>query len=477
MPDFAIYLLKASFVLALVYAAYWLLLRKLTFYTYNRFFLLSGIGAALCIPLLDVSALVVPQTQLGNNVVLLLPEWRSGTATEQQPEQVFGLWEWMIVVYGIGLAVLGIRFILQLRALWQLHRTSAPATYGGVSYREMPVPLSPYSFGRSIYLHTDNVTDKELRALLLHEQTHIKQLHTLDTILGQLVKIILWFNPFAWLLQQAIRQNLEYLADEQVLAHGLDSKTYQYSLVHISQPSRTNFALMTRFNLNPIKDRIMMMNKPKTNPMQKLKYALLAPAIITIALAATASYAQVGASAQSIAEPIQAASQDTTKNLLNSADANGKVYVVDGVKSDAAAVKKLDKKKVKSTRAVMSSKPEANKAGNPAKSITIATTEAGEQTLAAQDMNHKVDAMQRQDNLVSISVVTTKDVQQKITDENQQGDKAPIYFLDGKRISAQEVKMLLPDNIASIDVWKGEKAKEKYGEEAKNGAVLITSKK
>lgn len=60
-------------------------------------------------------------------------------------------------------------------------------------------------------------SDKEINEILIHEQTHVRELHSLDIILVQLVILLCWFNPFSWLIRSEIRMNHEYLADKQVV--------------------------------------------------------------------------------------------------------------------------------------------------------------------------------------------------------------------------------------------------------------------
>lgn len=52
----------------------------------------------------------------------------------------------------------------------------------------------------------------------------------------------------------------------------------------------------------------------------------------------------------------------------------------------------------------------------------------------------------------------------------------PIYFLDGEEIDSAAVAKLNPNELASIYVLKGEKAFEKYGPKAINGAIEISRK-
>jgi len=54
---------------------------------------------------------------------------------------------------------------------------------------------------------------------------------------------------------------------------------------------------------------------------------------------------------------------------------------------------------------------------------------------------------------------------------------APIYFIDGRRTSPEEFKLIPPGNIASVSVWKDDSAIKKYGSEGANGVIEITLKK
>ncbi|MBX2967593.1 MAG: TonB-dependent receptor plug domain-containing protein [Cyclobacteriaceae bacterium] len=53
----------------------------------------------------------------------------------------------------------------------------------------------------------------------------------------------------------------------------------------------------------------------------------------------------------------------------------------------------------------------------------------------------------------------------------------PLYVLDGKIIQQEDVEKIDPKNIESIEVLKDEKATNQYGDEGKNGVIVITSKK
>ncbi len=60
--------------------------------------------------------------------------------------------------------------------------------------------------------------------------------------------------------------------------------------------------------------------------------------------------------------------------------------------------------------------------------------------------------------------------------DSGKGEK-PLFFIDGKKASEKEVQALAPSAIEKMEVLKGDKAIEQYGKKAKDGVVLITTKK
>ena len=56
-------------------------------------------------------------------------------------------------------------------------------------------------------------------------------------------------------------------------------------------------------------------------------------------------------------------------------------------------------------------------------------------------------------------------------------DKDQLYIIDGKEGSKEDVKSVSPNKIETINVYKGDKAIEKYGKKAKDGVIEIKTKK
>lgn len=53
---------------------------------------------------------------------------------------------------------------------------------------------------------------------------------------------------------------------------------------------------------------------------------------------------------------------------------------------------------------------------------------------------------------------------------------APLVYIDDVKSTAEDLKRLQPDKIKSIDVLKDKAATEKYGDEGKNGVILVKTK-
>jgi len=143
--------------------------------------------------------------------------------------------------------------------------------------------LAPFSFAGQIYINPDMHSNEEMEKVIRHEMVHVNQKHTLDILFAEFICMINWFNPFAWLMRAAIRQNLEYIADQQVLQKGYDSKSYQYLLLKVSNLQPLSIA--AHFSLSDLKNRINMMNKIKSARVHLVKFVFILPFVIMMLFA------------------------------------------------------------------------------------------------------------------------------------------------------------------------------------------------
>jgi|LGVF01.1.fsa_nt_gb hypothetical protein len=60
---------------------------------------------------------------------------------------------------------------------------------------------------------------------------------------------------------------------------------------------------------------------------------------------------------------------------------------------------------------------------------------------------------------------------------NSDSTKIPLYILDGKVINKESMDSINPNDIESMQVFKGDEAIKRYGDSAKNGVIVISLKK
>ncbi len=149
----------------------------------------------------------------------------------------------------------------------------------------------PFSFASSIYVNKNLYSEQELRQIILHEYIHVKQKHTVDIIVGECLCVLNWYNPFAWMIRLAIRQNLEFIADDWVLKTGLQRKEYQYHLLKVTRGG-PQLGVTNGFNLTSLKKRIVMMNRLRSTPLGLIRFLFILPVCAMLLLASRSRHMQ-----------------------------------------------------------------------------------------------------------------------------------------------------------------------------------------
>ena len=287
-----LYLLKANAALLLFAAAYFGLLRRLTFFTLNRFYLVFALLFAAMYPALPVPALLPAEAV--PPMTFAVPIVAGPNANPAAGPVVGAAIDWAAVglgLYAAGAAVLLARLLVQLLSLWRLRRAAPWVVVQGQPVRALARPVSPFSFWRTIYLNPGQHPAPELAAVLRHEQVHVRQWHTLDVLLAQVAQALAWCNPAVWLLRRALLDNLEYLADHAALQTGLDRQAYQYSLLRLSRGT-AGPSLVSHFTFPTLKNRVVMMNSPLSSTGQLARYFVAGPLVLALALGFAAARAQ-----------------------------------------------------------------------------------------------------------------------------------------------------------------------------------------
>lgn len=260
------FICKSAVCLTVLYGFYHLFLRNLKAFYFNRYYLLFSLLFSTIISLnaiqvdfhLPVNLNIYGYSNQTNELVNV------GKAVTR-PIHFLKFQNILIILYSIISIILLSRFTLNIYKILKLIRTSSIVDNFTTQIVLVDKKTLPYSFFKYIFLNrSDHENGKIRKELLIHEQSHCLQYHSLDIIIVELIKIILWFNPFVWLFGKAIQLNHEYLADKEVLSN-YKLEEYQNTLVNLVLRNNSTY-LASNFNYALTKKRLIMMKKerPKT---------------------------------------------------------------------------------------------------------------------------------------------------------------------------------------------------------------------
>ena len=270
------YLLKLNLALIVLFGFYKLMFSGDTFFSLRRATLIGMYLVAMLVPGLNCSYWInksVGMVSIANEyAAIVLP---AVTITPGGGGAIG--WETTaMTIYTMVACLLLLRFFWQLVSIVRLRNKCRTTDINGTKVYLLESDEGPFSFFNWIFINPTKHNRQETDEIMTHELAHCRQLHSVDILFTELFAIVFWANPFVWLLKREVRLNLEYLADNNVLAGGTDSKKYQYHLLGLAY--RKNVATISNnFNVLPLKKRIKMMNKKRTKRIAKVKYALYIP--------------------------------------------------------------------------------------------------------------------------------------------------------------------------------------------------------
>ena len=286
MNEFVVYLLKVNLAIALFYMFYKLFFAGDTLWRARRIYMLSAILLSFAYPFFSIEGWLQQQETVKEFVMnyAVLPEFTVGA---EEQTTFFSLNNLLASTYVLIMAVLSVRLLLQLVSILRIKHSGHYEIIQNVRVLVVEKEIAPFSFFATIYINPALHTEAETAQILTHELTHVRQWHSLDVMFSEFLCIAFWINPAAWLLKREIRQNLEFLADDKVISSGFDTKTYQYHLLQLSYQT-PDYKLSNKFNILPLKKRIIMMNQKKSSKSTALKYLLIAPLTFSLVVISNA---------------------------------------------------------------------------------------------------------------------------------------------------------------------------------------------
>lgn len=411
MGLFFIHIIKSSLCLITFYLAYKLLLSKETFYRINRFILLGIFVASMFIPFVE---LTIHQPQ-----VALVP------VKVKNIEQVLiqkggtldafnaadNLFFLIFCIYLAGVFIQLLISILNFLRIYRLARGAMAIPFGKYTIAVTSSEQSPFSWGRYIVLSKKEY-DRQPEIIIQHELIHLERLHSLDLLLTEICIVLFWFNPVVRLLTQELKDTHEFEVDDALINGGVNAKEYQLLLIKKSAGDKM-YSIANSFNQSKLSVRIRMMLRQRSNPWAQLKYLC----IILLSMFSIVAFAR----------------PEMTRKLEGISTARLKTFI-------KAQVNHIS----------------ANLAGNPDKTVP--------------------PVKEQQHNIVKqpVSAVEQVNTEEKTMVEEKKKTDPPLCMVNGKPMSYADFKQINPDDIKTVKILKEKEGFDAYGEEGKNGAIVIT---
>ena len=273
-------MIKSTVFLSVFYAFFILFMKKTTFFRFNRMVFLAASVLCFILPALEISPTIFAGIDMPMNAIeeALTPTYVLGLDGVTVTAGSGKIWLIIIsTVYFAGfIIVLGSNIASYMRLYALLHKSQA-GDMDGIKVLTADMDMPSFSWGRYIVIsHTDLESNP---AIFTHEKMHIKCRHSIDLMLHSLISMIHWFNPLVWIARMELKMLHEYEADELTLKTGINPTQYQLLLVRKTVDAK-QFQMANGFYHSKLKNRIIMINKKKTNRWMRLAYVICIPAII-----------------------------------------------------------------------------------------------------------------------------------------------------------------------------------------------------
>lgn len=289
MQSFLIYILQAAGCISIAWLFYKTVLEKKTRTKTIRLYFLIAMVVSLLAPLspwaIGTSLFTETASDVPNNMAGQVNSGEVkgmiiGHQTDIQANTVKGEGWNVVTMFFYAYLVITAFFILRIgRELFSISRCYRKGTkekWNNLQIVWNDEYKASFSFFGLIFLNKKYLTAEELEKVLAHERVHATQYHSADLLLVQLASALMWFNPFIWAMRNAMQLVHEYLADEGVLAMGIDKVQYQQSLLDHITESRF-LSITSSYKHSLIKKRFLMMSAKKAAPVSKYRILILMP--------------------------------------------------------------------------------------------------------------------------------------------------------------------------------------------------------
>ncbi|MFK7806243.1 MAG: TonB family protein [Saprospiraceae bacterium] len=292
------YLLEVSICWTAFYLIYVLWLSKETFFKTNRWYLVVTLLLGLVLPLVEFPvAEVISEEEFGYletiTVTVGQVESQIATVVATPISESVSIQEVLLWIYGFGFLFMSFRFLIGLAQIIKHYKSSEKEQNTEFTFVKNEKFHLPFSFFHYLFISKSaEYESDELKSIIRHELIHIKEKHSVDVLLAEILSIVFWCSPLVYLYRMSLRNVHEYLADHNVLQ---TTTKKQYGLLLLQQFQKgPGMAMANNFIHSQLKKRIKMMTRNQSTNTARWKYLLALPVFLCLlfVLAKTDLFAQ-----------------------------------------------------------------------------------------------------------------------------------------------------------------------------------------
>jgi len=514
------YFANVAISIIVFYLAYLLLFSKEKMFMFNRIYLITSMLVSFIIPLITFTEQIVMPATAG--ITDIGTATTSNIPTALPPQTIFGLTlhqlPALLFISGF-IFFLTVLIIGHIKALMIIKKSSNQILYGcHVKVTQKDIP--PFTYFNKLIIPSKIINTTHIKSVLHHENIHKEEWHCIDILLMEIMFLFQWFNPFAWLMKKAVRDNLEFLTDEKVTEF-IDKQEYQLGIISLAgKTTFNNFPALS--NQSQLKKRIIMMAKNKQSKFQWVKMLVIIPMLTIMTFTLSGREVQV-IYPETQMEEITITEEKVIKGSVTDNNSNYKT-----TESNTSKPNKIEGENINGVVTDENGKPIAG-VSVTVKGSTIGTITDMEGNFILKNITNTVvlsfamidyekkdmplkifsksktgdntnqETYHTKVNMISVQLEKSAS---STASENETANSAeyttcsddanslpfrirtkdamntPILIVDGEKYAPGEfdTKQLDPDDIESISVIKDNTAIEKYGDEGKNGVVIIKIK-
>ena len=265
----------------LLYFAYKLLFRNSNRFQLNRIILLTISVFAFALPFIKISLEGQQFQEMTSfkqemDVIFYSDAIMEETAVETNTLSITDIISYLYIV---GVVFFLMKFVYNIFKIYKIKAGKKIETIDDVNFIYTNESHIPFSFLNNIYIPKDNLDEM----IIKHEMSHVKNHHSVDVILMEIMIAFQWFNPFIRMIKNELKNNHEFIADSEAIKN--EDEKSNYMMLLLQQCTADDFStIANNFSFLLTKKRISMITKNQKVKGSVIKVLLTLPVFALLIL-------------------------------------------------------------------------------------------------------------------------------------------------------------------------------------------------